>query len=87
MVCRPRANSFFSTRLAIVDLPEPESPVNQRIVGFWCFSPARAVRSTSIACQWIFDARRSAKLIIPAATVALVKRSIRMKPPVSRFSS
>ena len=32
-------------------------------------------------------ARRSAKWIIPAATVALVILSIRMKPPRSRFSA
>ena len=30
---RPRAWSFFSTRLPIVDLPEPESPVNQSHAG------------------------------------------------------
>ena len=31
-------------------------------------------------------ARRRAKWIKPAPTVPLVRRSIRMKPPVSRFS-
>ena len=42
---------------------------------------------TSIACQWTFCERRSAKSIIPAPTVALVSRSMRMKPPVSRLSA
>jgi hypothetical protein len=49
-------------------------------------SRARAERSTDSACQWMLEARRSAKRIMPAATVWLEKRSIRMKPPVSRFS-
>ena len=38
--------------------------------------------STSSACQWMLVARRRPKRIMPAATVALVKRSIRMKEPV-----
>jgi hypothetical protein len=47
----------------------------------------RVSRVTSSACQWMFCARRSAKWIMPAPTVALVILSIRMKPPVSRFSA
>ena len=47
---------------------------------------ARAL-STSSACQWTFCARRSAKCSMPAPTVSLVIRSIRMKPPVSRLSA
>jgi hypothetical protein len=30
-----RAISFFSTILAMVDLPEPDRPVNQSTTGFW----------------------------------------------------
>ena len=45
------------------------------------------VLSTSSACQWTLVARRRPKSIMPAPTVALVKRSIRMKPPVSRLSA
>ena len=41
-MCRPRACSSRSTRLAMVDLPEPDRPVNQSIAGFWPFSAARA---------------------------------------------
>jgi len=33
----------------------------------------------------MLDARRSAKSIVPHATVALVCRSIRMKPPSARL--
>ena len=40
-VWTPRACSFASTRLAIVDLPAPDRPVNHRIAGRWCLS-ARA---------------------------------------------
>ena len=28
--------------LAMVDLPEPDRPVNHRIAGFWCLSAARS---------------------------------------------
>ena len=43
--------------------------------------------STSSACQWMLVARRRPKRIMPAATVALVKRSMRMNEPVVRLSS
>ena len=36
------ACSFLSTRLAIVDLPAPESPVSQRMHGLWPLSRERA---------------------------------------------
>ena len=52
----------FSTRLAIVDLPAPERPVNHSTRGFWPFAVARAALWTSTACQWMLCARRSAKL-------------------------
>ncbi len=42
--------------------------------------------STSCACRCTFCERRSAKRSMPAPTVSLVIRSMRMKPPVSRFS-
>ena len=46
---------------------------------------APACRSSAPASE-TFCERRRAKWISPAPTVALVIRSIRMKPPVSRFS-
>ncbi len=36
-VCRPMAKSRFSSRLASVDFPDAESPVNHRQQGFWAF--------------------------------------------------
>jgi hypothetical protein len=39
------------------------------------------------ACHWMLVARRKPNSIIPAATVPWVKRSIRMKLPVSEFSA
>ena len=71
----------------MVDLPEPESPVNHSTAGFWCFMAARACLPTSSDCQWMLAARRSGCRIMPAPTVALVMRSIRMKAPVVRFSA
>ena len=65
----------------MVDLPEPDSPVNHSTAGFWFFSAACASRLMSSACQWTFCARRRVKWSMPAATVALVILSIRMKPP------
>ncbi|MCY1523097.1 hypothetical protein D9M68_579820 [compost metagenome] len=69
----------------MVDLPAPDSPVNQTTRGDWCLSAAWARRSTSMACQWTFCARRSAKCSMPAPTVLLVRRSMTMKPPSSRL--
>ena len=71
---------------ATVDLPEPDSPVNHSTAGFWCLRLARASLSIEVAWRWTLEARRSGWSIIPAAAVALVKRSIRMKLPVSGFS-
>ena len=65
----------------MVDLPDPDRPVNHRQRGCWCLMRARAALSTSTCCQWMLPARRSAKSRVPAATVALVWRSIRMKAP------
>ena len=84
---RPSACSFFSTTFAIVDLPEPDRPVNHTTHGLCPLSAACACLLTSIACQWMFCERRSAKCSRPAPIVLLVSRSIRMKPPVSRFSA
>ena len=68
-VWRPSAWSFFSTRLAIVDLPAPDSPVNHTTHG-WCpLRRACACLLTSIACQWMFCDRRSAKCSRPAPIV------------------
>ena len=80
-VCRFNRWSVFSTSLAIVDLPEPERPVNHKIFGFWFLSAACASRVMSVACQWTFCARRKEKCSMPAATVALVILSIRINPP------
>ena len=41
----------------------------------------------AVACQWMFCARRRAKLTKPAPTVALVILSIRINPPSVRFSA
>ena len=48
--------------LAIVDLPAPERPVNQRIAGFCRLSAARSALPISSGCQWILVPRRSAEL-------------------------
>ncbi len=48
---------------------------------------ARAAESTSIDCHGTLCERRSAKWSSPAPTVWFVIRSMRMKPPVSRFST
>ena len=71
----------------MVDLPEPDSPVNQNTAGRWFFMSARTRLPTSSNCQWMFSARRSECRIMPAPTVALLMRSIRMKAPVVRFSA
>ena len=42
---------------------------------------------TSSACHCTLLARRSAKCSIPAPTVSLLMRSMRMNPPVSRFTA
>ena len=65
----------------IVDLPDPDNPVNHTTLGVWPFCAARASGVTSTACQWTLVARLSPCSIIPAATVASVSLSIRMKPP------
>ncbi len=69
----------------MVDLPAPDSPVNHSTTGRCLFWAARAALSTSTGCRWMFCDRRSAKWSIPAPTVSLVMRSMRMKPPVSRL--
>ncbi|MNC67566.1 hypothetical protein D3C75_1180740 [compost metagenome] len=76
-----------STRLAMVDLPAPDNPVNHRIRGDCPLSVAWASRFTSTACQCTFCARRKAKCSMPAPTVRLLRRSIMMNPPVSRLSA
>ena len=61
----PRACSFDSTMLAIVDLPDPDRPVNHTTAGPWSFWPARAALSTFTSCQWMLCERRSAKCSRP----------------------
>ncbi len=56
----------------MVDLPEPDSPVNHSTTGLCPFSFSRSARLTMAACRWMFDARLRPKLIMPAPTVALV---------------
>ena len=70
----------------MVDLPEPDSPVNHRIAGLWPLRCTRATLSTDRLWRWTLVARRRPKVIMPAPAVAFVKRSIRMNAPVSRFS-
>jgi hypothetical protein len=48
---------------------------------------ARAALSMSVCCRWMLWARRSAKFSMPAPTVLLFIRSMKMKLPVSRFSA
>ena len=54
--------ALFSTRLAMVDLPEPDRPVNHSTAGFWPLSSARACLFTSSACQWTLVARLQAEI-------------------------
>ena len=68
--------------LAMVDLPDPDRPVNHSTTGFWPLALARWDLSTSSACQWMFWLRRNANLIMPTPAVALVSGSIRMKDPL-----
>ena len=86
IVCRPAASSFFSTMSAMVDFPAPDKPVSHSTAGVCSFCAARCSRPTVSACQWMLLARRRPKAIIPAPAVSLVKRSIRMKAPVSRLA-
>ena len=72
---------------AIVDFPAPDSPVSHSTAAVCSFSAARCSRPTVSACQWMLLARRRPKAIIPAPAVSLVKRSIRMKAPVSRLTA
>ena len=72
----------------MVDLPEPERPVNQSTAGFWCFSRARA-RAVDVE-RLPVDVGGAAEREVGSCRrrpSALEKRSIRMKPPVSRFSA
>ena len=82
-VARRARCSCCSTRLAIVDLPEPDRPVNHRIAGFWPLQRARAPpcrrRAPADGCWWRAAARSRSCRRRPCA---LVKRSIRMKAPV-----
>ena len=65
-----QVSSQPSTRLAIVDLPEPDRPVNQTTHGRCAFSEARRSLVTVSGCQWMFMPRRRAKSTLPAAIVA-----------------
>jgi hypothetical protein len=82
----PIACSFFSTRLAMVDLPAPERPVNQSTPAA---GPWRGARRLVDVERLPVDVLRAAQREVdhPGADGPLVIRSIRMKPPVSRFSA
>ena len=67
--------------------PAPEMPVNQMTAGLWPLSRVWASVSTSSSCQPTLWERRRAKCISPAPTVVLVRRSMMMNPPMSRFES
>ena len=56
----------------MVDLPEPDRPVNQSMTGFCPFIAARASLFTSSACQWMLLDLLRAKSTKPAPTVAKV---------------
>ena len=45
----------------MVDLPAPDSPVNQMIAGCWCFSAARSVLPIRSGCQWMLVAAAQAE--------------------------
>ena len=53
------------------------------ITGFWFKAAARWVFVISVFCQCMFCDRRSAKLIIPAATAIFETLSMRINPPRS----
>ena len=71
----------------MVDLPAPDRPVNHRHSGRWPMLAPRTALSTSTCCQCTLAERVSAKSIMPQATVALLWRSIRMKPPSVRLAA
>jgi hypothetical protein len=75
----------FSTRLAIVDLPAPDRPVNHSTQGRCPFSAARAGATSSVLPV---DVVRAAQREVQHARAdgVVAERSIRMKPPVSRLS-
>ena len=82
------ACSVCSTMLAMVDLPEPDRPVNHRIAGFWLLERrARRPCRVRAAASGYWCARRKPKSIMPAPTVWLLKRSMMMKEPVLRLSA
>ena len=56
------ACSRCSTMLAMVDLPAPDSPVNQTIAGVWCFSAARSALPISSGCQWMIGSPPQAEI-------------------------
>ena len=76
----------LSTRLAIVDLPEPERPVNHSTHGLLVLEP-RAVDLGDVQRLQvdIGGAAQAEMRSCRRATVALVQRSIRMKAPVARL--
>ena len=55
--------------------------MNQITLPLWPLSFSRSLRVIDRACLCTFCARRRLWLIMPAATVAWLKRSTRMKPP------
>ena len=83
MVCLPSAKSLFSTSLISVDLPAPDRPVIQIVLGSCPFCCARSSLVTSILCHVRLSSRRSGCSTTPQAEVILVIRSINTKPPSS----
>ncbi len=54
----------------MVDLPAPDSPVNQTMHGPCALSDARTLLLTVSGCRWMLTPRRSAKSMVPAARIA-----------------
>ena len=81
IVCFPRAARCFSNSFASVDLPEPESPVSQIVLGVCPFCCARKSLVISISCHVRLSVRLNACMITPQADVIFVILSMRIMEP------
>ena len=83
--------SCASSAAAIVDLPDDGRPVSQIVAPCWPSAAQRSSRVASPRSHTTFGLRappsRTASTTMPAATVAFVASSIRMKLPVARLSA
>ncbi len=95
IVWHPAAKSARSSARASVLFPDAGSPVNQSTAARWPFRPSRSSRGTFHSSHTTLGdtgrgapstgtgASRASSRIIPAATVAWVRGSTRMKLPVA----